>query len=84
MEFKNPKIFRTSYKYDPWGRDLQREDAVRVADECDDLVVAAPGDVDAVGGDHAVARFEPGHLGGRVVHEGAVISLVMVSVTSAC
>ena len=64
MEFKNPKIFRTAYKYDPWGRDLQREDAVRVADECDDFVVAAPRDVDAVGGHHAVAGLEPGHLGG--------------------
>ena len=68
----------------PWFRDLQREDPVRVADECDDLVVAAPGDVDAVGGHHAVARFEAGHLGGRVVHDGAVISLVFVSVTSPC
>ena len=63
-------------------RDLQSQDAVRVADEHDDLVVAAPGDVEAVGGDHAVSGFEPGPLCGRVIHDGAGIVRTFSSVTS--
>ena len=51
--------------------DLELEDAVRVGDEGDDVVVTAPRDVNAVRGDHAVAGPQPGPLGGRVLHDGA-------------